>query len=36
MCLVQALTSVLIFMNKTYKVDGVGIQITGTLIPPEN
>jgi len=36
MCLVQALTSVLIFMNKTYKVDGAGIQITGTLIPPEN
>jgi NADPH-dependent F420 reductase len=25
----EALTSVLIFLNKTYKVDGAGIQITG-------
>jgi NADPH-dependent F420 reductase len=30
----EALTSVLIFMNKTYKVDGAGIRITGELIPP--
>jgi len=28
----EALTSILIFLNKTYKVDGAGIQITGTLI----
>ena len=27
----EALTSVLIFINKTYKVDGSGIQITGKL-----
>lgn len=31
----EALTSILIFMNKTYKVDGAGIRITGTLTPPE-
>ena len=31
----EAMTSILIFINKTYKVDGAGIQITGTLIPPE-
>ena len=31
----EALTSVLIFLNRTYKVDGAGIQITGTLIEPE-
>ncbi len=31
----EALTSILIFLNKTYKVDGAGIQITGTLINPE-
>ncbi|AJR25423.1 MULTISPECIES: NADPH-dependent F420 reductase [Sphingobium] len=31
----EALTSILIFMNKTYKVDGAGIRITGDLIPPE-
>lgn len=30
----EALTSVLIFLNKTYSVDGAGIQITGKLIPP--
>jgi hypothetical protein len=28
----EALTSVLIFINKTYKVDGAGIRITGRLI----
>lgn len=31
----EALTSILIFMNKTYRVDGAGIRITGELIPPE-
>ncbi len=31
----EALTSILIFLNKTYAVDGAGIQITGTLIDPE-
>lgn len=31
----EALTSVLIFLNKTYQVDGAGIQITGTLVEPE-
>ena len=31
----EALTSVLIFLNRTYKVDGAGIQITGSLIEPE-
>ena len=30
----EALTSVLIFLNKTYRVDGAGIRITGELIPP--
>ncbi len=30
----EALTSVLIFLNKTYQVDGAGIRITGELIPP--
>ncbi len=28
----EALTSILIFMNKTYRVDGAGIKITGKLI----
>ena len=31
----EALTSVLIFMNKTYRVDGAGLRITGKLIEPE-
>jgi len=31
----EAMTSILIFLNKTYKVDGAGIQITGELIAPE-
>lgn len=31
----EALTSILIFLNKTYKVDGAGIAITGTLIEPD-
>jgi NADPH-dependent F420 reductase len=31
----EALTSILIFLNKTYKVDGAGIRITGDLVPPE-
>jgi 8-hydroxy-5-deazaflavin:NADPH oxidoreductase len=32
----EALTSVLIFLNKTYSVDGAGIRITGNLITPES
>jgi NADPH-dependent F420 reductase len=31
----EAMTSILIFINKTYSVDGAGIQITGKLIEPE-
>ena len=31
----EALTSILIGINKRYKVDGAGIRITGELIPPE-
>lgn len=31
----EAMTSILIFINKTYKVDGAGIQVTGKLIEPE-
>src|SRR3546814_17997614 len=31
----EALPSVLIFINKTYKVDGAGIQSTGKLIDTE-
>jgi hypothetical protein len=30
----EALTSVLIFLNKAYGVDGAGVRITGTLVPP--
>ncbi|HET8613763.1 MAG TPA: NADPH-dependent F420 reductase [Sphingomonas sp.] len=30
----EALTSILIFLNKTYQVDGAGIAITGTLTEP--
>jgi NADPH-dependent F420 reductase len=30
----EALTSILIFLNKTYQVDGAGIVITGTLVEP--
>jgi NADPH-dependent F420 reductase len=30
----EALTSVLIFLNKHYSVDGAGIRITGTLVEP--
>jgi len=29
------MTSILIFLNKTYSVDGAGIRITGDLISPE-
>lgn len=32
----EALTSILIFVNKNYKVDGAGIQFTGDLVFPEN
>ncbi len=31
----EALTSVLIFLNRTYQVDGAGIRITGTLTEPD-
>lgn len=31
----EALTSILIFVNKTYTVDGAGIQFTGDLIAPD-
>lgn len=31
----EAMTSILIFINKNYSVDGAGIQITGKLIEPE-
>lgn len=31
----EALTSVLIFINRTYQVDGAGLRITGALVPPE-
>jgi hypothetical protein len=31
----EALTSILIFVNKTYSVDGAGIQFTGDLIAPD-
>lgn len=30
----EALTSVLIFLNKHYAVDGAGVRITGTLLEP--
>lgn len=30
----EAMTSILIFVNKTYSVDGAGIRITGKLVPP--
>ena len=30
----EAMTSLLIFINKTYAVDGAGLQITGTLTEP--
>ena len=30
----EALTSVLIFLTKTYAVDGAGVRITGQLTPP--
>ena len=32
----EAMTSILIFINKTYSVDGAGIQITGKLVAPES
>lgn len=32
----EALTSVLIFLNRTYAVDGAGLRITGELTPPAN
>jgi 8-hydroxy-5-deazaflavin:NADPH oxidoreductase len=32
----EAMTSILIFLNKTYKVDGAGLKITGDLTFPED
>ena len=32
----EALTSVLIFINKTYQVDGAGLLITGQLVEPNS
>jgi predicted dinucleotide-binding enzyme len=29
----EAMTSILIFINKTYSVDGAAIQVTGSLVP---
>ena len=31
----EAMTSLLIFINKNYKVDGAGIRITGELNAPD-
>ncbi len=31
----EAMTSLLIFINKTYRVDGAGLKITGALIEPD-
>ena len=30
----ESLTSIIIFINKTYAVDGAGVRITGQLVPP--
>jgi NADPH-dependent F420 reductase len=30
----EALTSILIFLNKNYAVDGAGLRITGAMTPP--
>ena len=32
----EAMSSVLIFLNKTYQADGAGIRITGEFVPPAN
>jgi NADPH-dependent F420 reductase len=32
----EAMTSVLIFINKTYQVDGAGVLITGQLVTPDD
>jgi hypothetical protein len=32
----EALTSILIFINKTYSVDGAGVRITGKLVEPDS
>jgi hypothetical protein len=32
----EAMTSVLIFINKTYQVDGAGVVITGQLVTPDD
>lgn len=31
----EAMTSVLIFLNRTYKVDGAGLRVTGSLVEPD-
>lgn len=31
----EAMTSILIFINRTYKVDGAGIRVTGQLMTPD-
>jgi predicted dinucleotide-binding enzyme len=30
----EAMTSILIFINKNYQVDGAGVVITGSLVRP--
>ena len=32
----EAMTSILIFINKTYQVDGAGLLITGQLVEPNS
>jgi NADPH-dependent F420 reductase len=32
----EALTSLLMFINKAYQVDGAGVRITGTLVEPQS
>jgi hypothetical protein len=32
----EGITSIPIFLNKTYQVDGAGIRVTGDLIPPND
>lgn len=32
----EAMTSVLIFINKTYQVDGAGVLVTGSLVDPDS
>jgi predicted dinucleotide-binding enzyme len=32
----EALTSVLVFINRIYAADGAGLRITGKLVPPKD